>query len=110
MTAFEIVKEASVMVGLRYSDEEIKSVGLTLLNIVLMEMGLPRLLSADDKPLLPTDSYTYTLMLGVAKYLCAGIGDARNEEAIGKEYRRELGRLKGSVTLVRNNGPRGEGC
>ncbi len=110
MTGYEIVKEASVMVGLRYSDEDIKPIGLTLLNIVLMEMGLPRLLSPDDKPLLVTDSHTYTLILGVAKYLCAGIGDAQNEANIGKEYRRELGRLKGGITLVRNNGPRGEGC
>ncbi|MBE6781733.1 MAG: hypothetical protein E7540_03320 [Ruminococcaceae bacterium] len=108
MNGYKVLEEGAKLIGISSLDDNLKIIGLPLLNSVVEDMGFVSLPSLSHLIGLPSDSHRRTLVFGVAMLLANALGDTEARESMSDIYSKRLGLIKGSVSSVRDVMPKGE--
>ena len=106
MNGYDILTAAARLTGIQQLDENLKIIGLTIVNSVLEDMGFLAVSSLGESVGLPSTGQRQTLIYGVAMLICNALGDAEGRKAMSDIYYPRLALIKGRVSSVRNIFPK----
>ena len=108
MNGYKALENSARILGLSSLDENLKIIGLPLVNAVLCDMGFKGLNSLSEKVGLPSEDCRTTFTFGLAKLIANAIGDSEGLNAVSKIYAKRMALLKSSVSPVLDILPKGE--
>ena len=107
MTGNEILKGAASLMGFGEPSEEMNSIGITVINFVLEDLGKTALKTIDDNIEL-TETERSALLSGTSMLLSVAIGDLRAKECFSAIYNEKRSRVKIAKGKVTDSLPNGE--
>lgn len=108
MNGYKILEDAARLLGLSGLDENLKIIGLPLLNEIITELGFIPVSSLSDFIGISSAKYLSALRFGVATLVANALGDYDSRNAMSKIYTAKLSEVKCKVERVRNVIPGGE--
>lgn len=108
MNGYKVLEEASKLQGISKLDENIKIIGLSLINAVLLEMGFAELESLSHPIGLPSTAHRSALIAGVAMFIANAVGDDETRNAFSDDYNKKLAKINSTTGRVRDTMPKGE--
>lgn len=108
MNGYKVLEEAAKLQGISGLDDNIKIIGLSLINAVLCEMGFAELDSLSNPIGLPSVSHRRALLSGTAMLIANAVGDEESRNAFSEDYNKKLARLSFKIGKVKDALPKGE--
>jgi hypothetical protein len=108
MTGYGLLTEGLRLMGIGEMDENIKIIGLTLVNTVICDLGFAPIGSLSENIGISSGDAVQTLIFGVATLICNAMGDTDGRNAMSGIYSQKLAAYKGRINKVRDVMPKGE--
>lgn len=108
MTGYKILWDAARLTGIGEPDENLKIIGLPLINSVISELGFLPLSSLAENVGIASGEVGQALLFGTAMLICNALGDEEGRNAMSQVYNLKLSRIKGRIGRVRDVLPKGD--
>ena len=108
MNGYKVLEEAAKLQGIATLDDNLKIIGLPIINAILGEMGFSESTSLSNLIGLPSVSHRRTLISGTAMLIANAVGDTSAARAFSADYNKKLSIIKGETLKVKDVMPKGE--
>lgn len=108
MNGYKLLEDAARLIGLETADENLKIIGLPLVNAVITELGYTGIDSLSEKIGISSDKTCHALKFGVASLIANATGDTVASGTMREMYLSMYSKLSSRVERVRDVLPKGE--
>lgn len=108
MNGYKLLEDAARLIGLETADENLKIIGLPIVNAVLTERGYAEISSLSEKVGISSGRACSALRFGVAALVAGALGDTVAESYAKRKYSEHLSKLPSNVKRVRDVLPKGD--
>lgn len=108
MNGYKLLTEAARLIGLEDADENLKIIGLPIVNSVITELGYAEILSLSEKIGISSKKVCLALRFGVASLIAGAIGDSVARDFAQQKYKEQKTRLACRIEKVRDVLPKGD--
>ncbi len=108
MNGYKLLEDAARLIGLETADENLKIIGLPLVNAVITELGFMEISSLSEKIGISSVKVCTALRFGVAALIAGALGDSAAEAFANRKYREHYTKLTSSIQKVRDVLPKGD--
>lgn len=102
MNGYKLLEDAARLIGLESADENLKIIGLPIVNAVLAERGFAEISSLSGKIGISSERVCTVLRFGVATLIAGALGDTSAEAFAKRNYREHLAKLPSNIKRVRD--------
>lgn len=107
MNGYKLLTESARLIGLETVDENLKIIGLPLVNAVICELGYVEISSLSEKIGISSQKVLSALRFGVASLIANAVGDTEAATLTNEKYLSLLTKLKSRIDKVRDVLPKG---
>ena len=108
MNGYGILNESARLIGMDFADEKLKTIGLTLLNSALSDMGIRGISSLSATPRFKSQSEGEAVKFLLSALIANAVGDSLQAENMSQIYNTKKGELKACIGRIKDTLPRGE--
>lgn len=108
MNGYKLLTDAARLIGIVETDEELRIIGLPLINTVISELGFVPITSLSESVGISSPSATQALLFGTAMLICNALGDEEGRYAMSQIYSAKRAAIKGRVDRIRDTIPKGD--
>ncbi len=108
MNGYELLINSTRLIGINEPDENLKIIGLPLINAVIEELGFLPLSSLAENTGISSPDHRQALTFGTAMLICNALGDESGRNAMSQLYSRKLAKINGKNHRVRDVLPKGD--
>lgn len=108
MNGYKLIQDAARLIGLEGADENLKIIGLPLVNEIITELGYLPLSSLSDKIGISYPAACSALRFGVAALIANALGDEEAKDTMYQMYSKKYSRLTSKIERVKDVMPKGE--
>ncbi len=108
MTGYKLLCDAAKLTGIGEPDENLKIIGLPLINSVIAELGFLPLTSLAEIIGISSGDDVQALLFGTAMLICNALGDEEGRNAMSQVYNLKLAKTKGRICRVKDVLPKGD--
>ena len=108
MNGYKLLDEAAKLLGMDWADENIKIIGLPLVNEIICELGFMPISSLSERIGIASPTVCSALRFGVATLIANAIGDLPSRNSLSQIYAQKYSKIASKIDKVRDIFPRGE--